>query len=97
MSGQTHRGNPCYDLQGYPTELTPGVIRCSIVRILERVQSMCALDPKQWTAANILIYQVRGLQSVGTRLLHDNFLGAVGMMVFSSWSISQNMNYYINV
>ncbi len=30
-----HRGNPCYDLQGFPTELTPRVIPCCIVRIFE--------------------------------------------------------------
>ena len=35
MSGQTHRGNPCNDLQGFPTELTPRVIPCCIVRIFE--------------------------------------------------------------
>ncbi len=32
---ETHRGNPCYDLQGFPTELTPQVIPCCIVRIFE--------------------------------------------------------------
>ena len=32
---ETHRGNPCNDPQGFPTELTPRVIRCCIVRILE--------------------------------------------------------------
>ncbi len=35
LSGQLHRGNPCYHLQGFPTELTPRVIRCCIIRILE--------------------------------------------------------------
>ncbi len=35
LSGQTHQGNPCYDLQGFPTELTPRVIPRCIVRILE--------------------------------------------------------------
>ncbi len=35
LPGQTHRGNPCYSLQDFPTELTPQVIPCCIVRILE--------------------------------------------------------------
>ncbi len=29
------KGNPCNDLQGFPTELTPRVIPCCIVRIFE--------------------------------------------------------------
>ncbi len=35
LLGQAHRGNPCYGLQGFPTELTPRVIPCCIVRVLE--------------------------------------------------------------
>ncbi len=31
--------NSCYDLQGFPTELTPRVIPCCIVRILEECGS----------------------------------------------------------
>ena len=42
LSGQTHRGNARYDLQGFPTGLTPRVIPCCIVRILEE----CRLGKK---------------------------------------------------
>ena len=39
MSGQTHRGNVRYDLQGFPTKLTPRVMTC-IVRILEKCSTI---------------------------------------------------------
>ncbi len=33
-------GNPCHGLQGFPMELTPRVIICCIVRILEECRYM---------------------------------------------------------
>ncbi len=38
---QTHVGNPCYDLQGFPMELTPIVTPCCIDRNLEE----CSVGP----------------------------------------------------
>ncbi len=39
LPGKTHQGNPCYGLQGLPPELTPRVIPCCIVRILEECKN----------------------------------------------------------
>ncbi len=45
LPGQTHRGNPFYDLQGFPTELTPRVIPCCINNAVFwlRLFSQCTL------------------------------------------------------
>ncbi len=44
---QFGRGNPCSGLQGFPTELTPRVIPCCIVRILE--ECICTICSSRTT------------------------------------------------